>query len=36
MNFNALNSSFRPDGLSKSAIIQRVTEEITSSSESFK
>lgn len=36
MWFNALKSSFLPDGLSKSATIQKVTEEITSSSESFK
>lgn len=35
MCFSAVESSFLPDGVSKSAITQRVTEEITSS-ESFK
>lgn len=33
---NALKSTFLPDGLSKSAIIQKVTKEITSPSEIFK
>lgn len=36
MCFNALKRSFLPEGLSKSAIIQRVTAEIILSSESFK